>query len=611
MHAHRAIPKGLDYVNRLPTFNSEEVGGMRGLTSLTEPAQDDSVGAIVDVAVIGARGDGKTQFIVHAIRTLRAYAPLLTGAEHQYNRDVLQVVMNAREPRPEATAPGVIPHYVFRIRPDSLLSQVGTLGRLALYGRVAGLWTYLLLALVNAAAVAGALTWLRHGLDAAVIAATLGLFGAGALAAMIVARRRFVRRGDIEIVFWDVAGEHVYSGSAADYYSFLSALVRMRREHASAERSYAFAPVLICNPVALGTRVEGSSYARLRQIIPLFASLNEPLARALVAINRWSVVQRVCAPDSDREELVAVLARARVGGDAEDTIMEATAADLPARALPVVKRDVLRKHCLDAEDGTDNDVHFSYLRYDAGIQCEFHEQPWKAWSELAVHAASRWRAPTAGNPDVVLDYIYEDGPGSFEGEVRRSFLNWLAALAFHEASYGQARPRQVTDMDSTVMARPEATLVKDTEEHKHRAIPAERAPAAPAPNPWQPRPLSASGMEEFARGSIAREEAVSAAIDASLDPGDREDDDPGAEADDRGEWGRESTQPGIGPAPSSTPSGKKPQAVPQAVIVEAVPEALPEALIEETMPAEEPAAEPARRHATTLRMPGGFGSGGT
>ena len=74
---------------------------MRGLASLTEPADDEPVGAIVDLAVMGARGDGKTQFIVHAIRTLRAYAPHLTGAEHQYNREIMQVVMNARTPRPD------------------------------------------------------------------------------------------------------------------------------------------------------------------------------------------------------------------------------------------------------------------------------------------------------------------------------------------------------------------------------------------------------------------------------------------------------------------------------------------------------------------------------
>jgi hypothetical protein len=91
-------------------FDREEVAGIRGLTALTGPGEGSGVGTVIDVAVIGARGDGKTQFIVHAIRTLRAYAPPLEGAELQYNRDAMQVVLNAREPRPDATAPGVVPH---------------------------------------------------------------------------------------------------------------------------------------------------------------------------------------------------------------------------------------------------------------------------------------------------------------------------------------------------------------------------------------------------------------------------------------------------------------------------------------------------------------------
>lgn len=505
---------------------------MRGLTSLTEPGPDDPVGAVVDVAVIGARGDGKTQLIVHAIRTLRAYAPLLEGAEHQYNRDVLQVVMNAREPRPEATAPGVVPHYVFRIRPDSLLSQVGLMGRLGLYARVARLWSYVLLAVLNAAALGALLGWLRGGLDSTVPAIAGGVLVAGGLLGTAFSRRRFIRRGDIEIVFWDVAGEHVYSASAADYYSFLGALVRMRRQHASPARSYAFAPVLICNPVALGTRVEGSSYARLRQLMPLFASLNEPLPRAMVAINRWAVVQEVGAPDSDRDEVVAIVSAARAAspyGQQDDGADPADSAPGVARPLPLVKRDVLRKHCLDAEDGVDGDerdVDFAYLRYDAGIQCEFRERSFDEWH--GTRSAASWRAPTSANPDKVLEYTYEDGPGSFKGEVRRAFLNWVAQLAFHEASYGDKRRTQATALeplyrpqnDDDVEPAPSAPAREASAEswsggrysegpafRGHAEHPAAREPGLPAPpgphDSWRPRPHSAKGLDEFARGTIA------------------------------------------------------------------------------------------------------------
>src|SRR5687768_2344197 len=119
-------------MSRRAVFLAEQVPGIRGLSALTEPEPDEPVAAVVDVAVIGARGDGKTQFIVHAIRTLRAYGPAVGGAEAQYHRDIMRVVLDARAPRPEATPPGVVPHYVFRIRPAAMLGGVGAGARLGL-----------------------------------------------------------------------------------------------------------------------------------------------------------------------------------------------------------------------------------------------------------------------------------------------------------------------------------------------------------------------------------------------------------------------------------------------------------------------------------------------
>lgn len=423
---------------------------MRGLASLTEPADDEPVGAIVDLAVMGARGDGKTQFIVHAIRTLRAYGPPLGGVERDFHRDILEVVMNAHAPRPEATPPGVVPHYVFRIRPESLLGQIGLVGRLGLYRRTAGLLGHWLLALGNAVLVGAALVAMRGSADAvAAIGAGLAL-ALGATLGALVARRRFVRRGLIEIVFWDVAGEHVYRGSAADYYGFLGALVARRRERASADRAYAFAPVLLCNPTALGTRAQGSSYTRLRQILPMFASLSELLPRALVAINRWDVVARVCAPEADRDEIVAVLPRSRAATGAARPGIESASSTVPTTVqplerpagdpsalppLPAVRRDVVRAHCLDAEDGRDSEVEIAYLRYDAGMQCEIDERPWPGWDSVDGEVKAQWQAPAEDTPQRLLDYVYEDGPGAFEGEARSELLRWLAQLAFHPRSY--------------------------------------------------------------------------------------------------------------------------------------------------------------------------------
>jgi hypothetical protein len=380
---------------------------------------------VVDIAVIGARGDGKTQFIVHAIRTLRAYAPSLTGDEHKHNREIMQVVMNARAPRPDATPPGVVPHYVFRIRPDALLDQLGPGGRTALLARAAGLRGHGLLAGLNAAAVGGATFALGHGAIAAGAVAGGAAVVGGALAGLM-SRRRFVRSGEIEVVFWDVAGEHVYAESAADYYSFLSALVRARR--ATLDRAYGFAPVLVCNPMAVGVHAEGSPYARLRQLLPLYASLDPARPRALIAINRWSVVEEVCAPDSDRDEVVALAAAAR-DDDA--------AARRPAAELPRVRRDVVRRLCRDADDGPDDGVDLTHLRYDAGVECELTTRP---------------REPEAAADDPpIIDYVYAEGPGAFGGDARGGFLRWLGELAYDPARRRAAvrKARALPDEDET------------------------------------------------------------------------------------------------------------------------------------------------------------------
>src|SRR5258705_6039870 len=120
---------------RTRLFAEEPVAELRGLATLTDP--DEDVTAVIDVPVIGARGDGKTQFIVHAIRALRAHAPALAGPEQGLNRDVLRVVLDPRAPRPDATPPGVVPHFTFRVRTSGLLGRVGFRGAIRLIRRAA------------------------------------------------------------------------------------------------------------------------------------------------------------------------------------------------------------------------------------------------------------------------------------------------------------------------------------------------------------------------------------------------------------------------------------------------------------------------------------------
>lgn len=367
-------------------FATDPVGELVGLATLSDP--DDGVAAVIDLPIIGARGDGKTQFIVHAIRALHAHAPALDGGEQALNQDVMRLVLDPRASRPDATPPGVVPHFTFRVRTAGLFDRLGWRGamRLAIRATRVGLAVFLAFGLIAGAFAVGAIGELQA-------AAVLGAGGAiiGALAAL-VARRRLAAFGDVEIVFWDVAGEQVYSSAAADYYTLLGRLVDARRRRAdSLGRAYAFSPVLICNPLALGTDDEGSPYERLRELVPLFAALDRDTPRALVGINRWSVVDPICARGAPRDEVVTITAKGR--GEEPS----------PPRQ---VAREQVRAHCLDAEDGRDGDVDVAYLRYDTAIRADVDSD---------LDAAT-------------LEYEFDDGPGAFSGDARHRFLEWVVGL---------------------------------------------------------------------------------------------------------------------------------------------------------------------------------------
>src|SRR5207245_1717337 len=94
---------------RTPLFVDEPIAELRGLSALTDP--DDDVAAVIDLAVMGARGDGKTQFLVHAIRALHGRSPALTGGEQELNRTMMRLVLDPRAQRPDATPPGVVQHF--------------------------------------------------------------------------------------------------------------------------------------------------------------------------------------------------------------------------------------------------------------------------------------------------------------------------------------------------------------------------------------------------------------------------------------------------------------------------------------------------------------------
>ncbi len=418
---------------RSALFAADPVGELVGLASLTDP--DDDVAAVIDLAVIGARGDGKTQFIVHAIRALHAHAPALDGAEQGLNQDVMRLVLDPRATRPDATPPGVVPHFTFRVRTSALFDRLSWRGAVKLAMRATGI--------AEAVMIAAALV--ISGLTVGVLRDTgigLAIGAVGALiagSAALISRRRLARSGDVEIVFWDVAGEQVYSSAAADYYTLMGRLVDARRRRAdSLGRAYSFAPVLICNPLALGTEDEGSPYERLRELVPLFAALDRETPRALVAINRWSVVDAICARGAQRDEVVSITACGR--------------GEEPAPPREVAREQV-REHCLDAEDGKVGDVRISYLRYDTAI---------RAGVETDADAAT-------------IAYEFDDGPGAFSGGARHRFLDWAIGLVRWPG------PAQVVGVERVRVA-----VAPDPVHAPH----AEQAPPPPPAEVWS-RPFDA------------------------------------------------------------------------------------------------------------------------
>src|SRR5262249_25980270 len=157
-----------------------------------------------------------TQLIAHAIRTLDARGPAgLSPDEQLQNEKMLALVLNAKRPQPEANPDRKVRHYVVRARAENLAAGLPFGARVALLlgaGRAA---RYLLLALASALVAFAALRGLRGELDAMVAAGTATAALAGAAWALAAARRDFGRAGDVEIVFWDVAGEDVYSDRGA------------------------------------------------------------------------------------------------------------------------------------------------------------------------------------------------------------------------------------------------------------------------------------------------------------------------------------------------------------------------------------------------------------
>jgi hypothetical protein len=348
---------------------------------VSQPAPDAPVGAVLDLALIGSPGAGKTELLYLLLRTLRARAPELEGAEAREHRALVTAALGGAPP-----PAGGLSHAIVHLPVRRLLDEVGRTGRLMCYAR-AGLFRSLALAIVCALAVLFALALWRGAVDLLGAAAALSVLLVGSANGAFAARASWLELGEIEIALWDAPGQ---SGEPAELYSLFDALVRERRRRGPPWRVHAFAPILVVNPLALGSEPEGPT-SRLRSVLPLFAALGGRTPRAMVALSRWSAVEAVCRPDSHRASAVEV----RAGG--------------MGGAPPVaVEREVLRRHCLDAEDGREGDLFIHHLRYDAG--------------------AARIEQPSAGDPDRSIGLSWCDRLGGLAGEARQSAFRFLALL---------------------------------------------------------------------------------------------------------------------------------------------------------------------------------------
>jgi hypothetical protein len=411
---------------RVPLFDKEPVPGLAGLVGLSGPGPGDDVALVIDAVVLGAKGDGKTQFITHAIRTLDARGPSgLSPEEQLQNEKMVGLVLNAKRPQPEANPDRKVRHYVVRLRPDNLVAGLPVWARAALLLRAGRAGRYLVMVALALPLVLAGLRALRGELDWTAAAGVASAAMAGAAWAFAVARRDFARAGDVEVVFWDVAGEDVYSDrGAAAYHAFVAALTARRRAARArgGPSGYALAPILICNPLAVGRHADDSPYARLRMILPSFTALGRPHSDVLVVVNRWELAAKVCAAETEADECLAIVPIAR---DAPPVVDGG-----PRDPLPVVCRRVVLRHCLDGEPLAVGATRFRMVRYEAGLDTQAQAAPWSGYEALPAETRARWAGPGDGPIAGVIEYRYAEGPGVLAGEAAAGFFAWLAGLAW-------------------------------------------------------------------------------------------------------------------------------------------------------------------------------------
>lgn len=363
---------------RIPVFAEREQAVVPALAGLTQPGPAAAVGAVVDLAFYGGPGAGKTHLLYLWLRTLRARAPELDGPEAEEQRALVTAALGG----PETAGTG-LRHAVVHLPAAALLAEIGPAARVACYGR-AGLWRGVVAGLAASLALLVAMSLVRGRLDAVTALAALAVLLAAAVSATVAARARWLDLGEIEIALWDTAPP---GGEPAALYPIFESLVRERRRRGAPWRAHAFAPVLVVDPLSLGDQPEVHRFGRLRSALPVFAALGGRRPRALVAVSRWSAVEAVC----------------KAGSEQDGVEVETDGAGAPPRLR--VSREVLRRICLDAEDGREAGLAVHHLRYDAGV---LREEETRDSGALVL----RWA----------------DRAGDLEGDARQSAFRFVASL---------------------------------------------------------------------------------------------------------------------------------------------------------------------------------------
>lgn len=277
---------------------------LRVLGGLSAPSGPE-VRAVVDVLVIGGRGDGKTQLLRCLCAGLDAVqAEGLNGEESRLSD---MIVAGALDQEFAERTPGSskfdhnVFHHVVQVPARELVASTPFEARIR--GAVTGVGVRGVVGFVGVLVVvvaALAAMWLNTASAYMPIRAAASVPGAIALIALLgrafdtIRGGMLTRDGLVEFVFWDIAGESLAGENTGRlvFHKFVQELVKLRAERST---PWAVLPILVCNPV----RLDGTDF---------YGGLREFTMRCAAAIRNRAESAEILHV-TNREELISRLKR--------------------------------------------------------------------------------------------------------------------------------------------------------------------------------------------------------------------------------------------------------------------------------------------------------------